>query len=154
MLDSEVYRQAFRDTPQFDLCLCDLAAEDLSRLRDLLPKICRLLKERSRIVVFHYNAAGRRLDEDTFAFTRDLFPIVGRSRITFAGSYFGALIVRWYTGRLASHNLARPVSIIALAGTLAICAPISRLIAELEERRNPRRYPAHCTSMTIEIDLP
>jgi hypothetical protein len=154
MLDSEVYRQAFRDTPQFDLCLCDLAAEDLTKFRDLLPNIRRLLKERSRIVVFHHNAAGRRLDEDTFPFTRDLFPIVGRSRITFAGSYFGALLLRWYTSRLASLNIARPASIIALAGTLAICAPFYRLIAELEERRNPHHFPTHCTSMMIEIDLP
>jgi hypothetical protein len=154
MLTSELYRHAFRDTAKFDLCLCDLAAEDLTKFRDLLPNIRHLLKERSRIVVFHHNAAGRRLDEDTFAFTRSLFPIVGRSRITFAGSYFGALLLRWYTSRLASLNIARPASIIALAGTLAICAPIYRLIAELEERRNPHRFPTHCTSMTIEIDLP
>jgi len=64
------------------------------------------------------------------------------------------LVIRWYKNMLDRHNLASPASVIALAGTLAICAPLSRLIAEFEKRRDPRRYPAHCTSMTIEIDLP
>jgi len=154
MFTSELYRQGFRDRPKFDLCLCDLATEDLGHFHELLPAIRGLLKERSRIVIFHHNLAGRRLDEDTFTFTRGLFPIVGRSRITFSGSYFAALVIRWYKNMLDRHNLARPASVIALAGTLAICAPLSRLIAGFEKRRDPRRYPAHCTSMTIEIDLP
>jgi hypothetical protein len=154
MFKSELYQRLFRSTPKFDLCLCDLAAEDLASFRDLLPGIRGLLKEYSRIVVFHHNLAGRHLDEDTFVLTRGLFPIIGRSRITFAGSYLGALIIRWYTSRLAALNLARPASLVALAGILAICAPISRLVARLEERRNPHRLPAHCTSMTIQIDLP
>jgi len=154
MFKSELYQQLFHNTPKFDLCLCDLAAEELASFRDLLPGIRGLLKQYSRIVVFHHNLAGRHLDEDTFAFTRGLFPIIGRSQVTFAGSYLGALIIRWYASRLAAVNLARPASLVALAGILAICAPISRLVAGLEERRNPRRSPAHCTSMTIQIDLP
>lgn len=154
MLTSEIYRQVFRNASKFDLCLCDLASEDLANFRRLLPSIRPLLKDRSRIVVFHHNLAARTLDEDTFAFTRGLFPLVGRSRISFSGSLVSASIIRWYTSRLARHNLARPASMIALAATLAVCAPLSRLMAKLEEKRNPHLFPAHCTSMTIEMDLP
>jgi hypothetical protein len=154
MLSSETYRQAFRDTPKFDLCLCDLASDDLVTFRELFLDIRPLLKDRARIVVFHHNLAARPLDAETFTFTRGLFPLVGGSRISFSGSLISASLIRWYASRLARHNLARPSSIIALAATLAICAPLSRLVAKLEQRRNPRLFPARCTSMTIEIDLP
>jgi hypothetical protein len=154
MLASELYRQVFRDTPKFDLCLCDFAADDLGSFRDLLAKIRPFMKDRSRIIVFHENLAGRSLDERTFEFTRDLFPLVGRSRISFTGSYIGALIIRRFANRLARHNLARLPSNIAFAVGLAVFAPLARLASRIEERRNPRRLPAHCTSMTIEIDLP
>lgn len=154
MLASELYRQVFRGAPKFDLCLCDLAADDLSQFRDLLGKIRPFMKTRSRIVAFHENMAARSLDERTFEFTRGLFPLVGRSQITFSGSYLGLLAIRWYARRLARHNIARPASTIALAATLAVCGPLARLAAGIEKRRNPSRFPTYCTGMTIGIDLP
>jgi len=154
MLTSELYRQVFRDMPKFGLCLCDLAADDFAQFRDLLEKIRPLMKDHSRVVVFHDNLMGRALDERTFEFTRGLFPLVGRSRISFGGSYVGALAMRWFAKKLARHNLARPASSVALAASLPVWAPLARLAAGIEKRRNARRLPAHCTSMVIEIDLP
>ena len=154
LLASELYRQVFSDATKYNLCLCELAADDLGNFHDLLKKIRSFMKDHSRIIVFHENLARRSLDERCFEFTRGLFPLVGRSRISFAGSCLGALIIRWFTRRLARHNLARLPSNIAFAATLAAFAPLARFASWIEERRNPRRLPAHCTSMTIEIDLP
>jgi hypothetical protein len=154
MLDSEFYQQSLRDRPGFDLCLCDLAADDLVRFRKLLERIQPLLSKRSRIIVFHQNRAGRALDDWTYEFTRRLFPVVGRSQIAFAGSHPGALTTRWYAKGLERHNVSRPWSVVMLAAILAICAPLARLASLIEGRRPPYRMPSRCTSMTIEIDLP
>ena len=154
MLTSELYRQVFRSTPKFDLCLCDLAIDDLANFRDLFGKVRPFLKDHSRIIVFHDNLAGRALDERTFEFTRGLFPLIGGAQISFTGSYMSALIIRWFASRLTQHNLARLGSNLAFAATLAICAPLARFASRIEERQNPRRFRAQCTSMTIEIDLP
>jgi hypothetical protein len=154
MLASELYRQVFRSAPKFDLCVCELAADDLANFRDLFGKVRPFMKSHSRIIVFHDNLAGRSLDERTFEFTRGLFPLIGRSRISFTGSYISAPLIRWFASRLTRHNLARLESNIAFAATLAICAPLARFASRIEERQNPRRFRAHCTSLTIEIDLP
>jgi hypothetical protein len=154
MLTSELYWQVLRSAPKFDLCLCDLAIDDLANFRDLFGKVRPFLKDHSRIIVFHDNLAGRALDERTFEFTRGLFPLIGGARISFTGSYMSALIIRWFASRLTRHNLARLGSNLAFAATLAICAPLARFASRIEERQNPRRFRAHCTSMTIEIDLP
>jgi hypothetical protein len=154
MLDSEFYQQSFRDRPGFDLCLCDLAMDDLVQFRSLFERIRPLLGERSRIIVFHQNRAGRALDDRTHEFARRLFPLVGRSRIAFAGSHPGALSMRWFARSLERHNVSRPSSVVMLAATLAICAPLARLASRIEEARQPRRMPSRCTSMTIDIELP
>jgi hypothetical protein len=154
MLDSEFYQEALRGRAKFDLCLCDLSSDDLAEFRGLLDKLRLLLGERSRVVVFHHNLTGRSLDDRTFEFTRGLFPTVGRSQIAFTGSYPGALSMSWFARSLARHDVSRPMAILALAGTLALCAPLARLACWLEMNRPPQRLPAHCTSMTIEITLP
>ena len=147
MLASELYRQVSCSAAKFDLRLCDLAVDDLVNFRDLLGKVRPFMKDHGRIIVFHDNLAGRSLDEQTFEFTRGLFPLIGRSRISFTGSYIGALIIRGFASRLTRHNLARLESNIAFAATLALCAPLARFASRIEERQNPRRFPAHCTSM-------
>jgi len=112
------------------------------------------MKDHGRIVIFHDNLAGQSLDEWTFEFRRGLFPLIGHSRISFTSSFAGARMIRWFASRLTRHNLARLESNIAFAATLAICAPLARFASRIEERQNPRRFRAHCTSMTIEINLP
>ena len=154
MLDSESYRQNFLNKPRFDLCICDLAVDDLVQFRGLLDRIRPLLSKRSRIVVFHQNRSGRALGDRTPEFARRLFPLFGRSQIAFAGSYPGALSTQWFAKSLERHNISRPLSVIALGATLVICGPLARLASLIEERREPYRMPSRCTSMTIVIDLP
>jgi hypothetical protein len=154
MLESGSYWQVFRGVRKFNFCLCDLAVDDLTGFRNILDKIRPLMDERSRIVVFCPNLAARSLDKRTFAFTRGLFPLIGRSRIRFSGSYIGALTGRWCAVSLARHNIARRASNVAFAATLAVLAPLARLAAWIEERRPQYVLPARCTGMTIEIDLP
>jgi hypothetical protein len=154
MLDSGTYWQNFHGVRRFDFCLCDLALDDLTGFRNMLDKIRTVMNKRSRIVVFFPNLAARPFDERTFAFTRGLFPLVGRSRIRFTGSYIGALTARWCAAALARHNLARAASNVAFAATLAVLAPLARLAVLIEDRRQRHVLPARCTGMTIEIDLP
>jgi hypothetical protein len=115
---------------------------------------CKIARHLGLVLQRAPRAIVSSLDERTFEFTRGLFPLIGRSRISFTGSYVSARMIRWFASRLTRHNLARLESNIAFAATLAICAPLARFASRIEERQNPRRFPAHCTSMTIEIDLP
>ena len=120
MLASGLYRQVFRGPPKFDLCLCDLGVDDLTNFRDLFGKLRPFMKDHRRIIVLHDNLAGRSLDERTFEFTRGLFSLIGRSCISFTGSYVSARIIRWFASRLMRHNLAAFENNIAFAATLAI----------------------------------
>ena len=106
MLASGLYRQVFRGPPKFDLCLCDPGVDDLTNFRDLFGKLRPFMKDHRRIIVLHDNLAGRSLDERTFEFTRGLFSLIGRSCISFTGSYVSARIIRWFASRLMRHNLA------------------------------------------------
>ena len=60
MLASELYRQVFRSPPKFDLCLCDLAVDDLTNFRDLFGKVRPFMKDHSRIIVFTITSPGAR----------------------------------------------------------------------------------------------
>jgi len=154
LLDSEFCQTSLRDRPKFDLCFCDLAADDLVKFRKMFNQIRPLLAANSRIIVAYHNLSGRAIDERTYEFTGGLFPLVGRSQIAFAGSYPGALSVRWFTRALQRHNVTLPTGMVALAMSLAVCAPLAGLGWWLERRRGAQRLPAYCTNMTIVIDLP
>jgi hypothetical protein len=153
LLDSELWRTSLRNRPKFNLCLCDLAADDLVKFCKMLEWIRPLLTEPGRIVMVHH-PFGQAIDQRTYDFTAGLFPLVGRSQIAFAGSYPGALSVRWFTRALQRHNVGVPAGIFSLAAILAVCAPLARLGCWVEQRRKAQVLPVRCTSMTIAIDLP
>ena len=154
LLDSEFTRISLRGGTKFDLCFCDLTADDLGNFRPTLELIRPLLAANASIVVTHRNLGGRPIDERTYEFAGGLFPLFGRSRIAFAGSYPGALSARWFARALERHNAALPKGLVALAATLALCAPLAWLGSGLERRREAQHLPKHCTSMTFVIDLP
>jgi hypothetical protein len=154
LLASQSYCASLRERPKFDLCLCDLAADDLLKFRDMFDRMRPLLAANSRTIVAYHNLSGRKIDQWTYEFTRDLFPLTGRSQIAFAGSFPGAFAVRWFTRALKRCNVGTPTGMLALAAMLAVCAPLAWLAAQLERRREVQRLPAHCTGMTIVIDLP
>jgi hypothetical protein len=154
LLASEFYRASLYNRPKFDLCFCDLAIDDLVKFRGVFDLMRPLMKANGRVVIAHHNLSGRKLDQWTFEFTRGLFPLTGRSQIAFAGSLPGALGVRWFTRALQRCNIGVPIGIITLAAMLAVCAPLAFIASWLERWREPQSLPAHCTSMTIVIDLP
>jgi len=154
LLDSEFTRASLGNGAKFDLCFCDLTADDLGNFGRRLELIRPLLAANGRIVVTHRNVAGRAIDERTYEFASGLFPLFGRSQIAFAGSYPGALSVRWFARALERHNIAVPKGLVALSAMLAVCAPLAWLGARLERRREAQHFPTHCTSMTFVIDLP
>lgn len=154
LIDADFCERSFSGRPKFDLCFCDLAADDLVKFRDVYDLIRPFLASDSRIVVAYHNLSGRAIDQWTYEFTAGLFPLFGRSEIALGGSYPGALSVRWFTRALRRHNVGVPAGLIALAAILAICAPLARLGWWLEQRREAQRLPAHCTNMTLVIDLP
>jgi hypothetical protein len=158
LIDAEFCERSFSSRPKFDLCFCDLGFDDLAKFRNILDQLRPFLALKSRVVIAHHNLSGRArdqaLDQWTYEFTSGLFPLVGRSEIALAGSYPGALSVRWFTRALRRHNVGVPAGLLALAATLALCAPMARLGWWLEQRREVQRLPSRCTNMTIVIDLP
>jgi hypothetical protein len=154
LIDAEFCNRTFCGRPKFDLCYCDLAAEDLIKFREIFELIRPALAADCRIVVAYHNLSGRPIDQWTYEFTMGLFPLCGRSEIALAGSYPGALSVRWFASGLRRHNVGVLAGLLGLAANLAVCAPLARLGWWLEQRRKVQRLPAHCTNMTIVIDLP
>ena len=154
LLESDACQSALRDRTKFDLCFCDLAAEDLVKYRKLFEQTKPFLAMHCRIIIVYCNLSGRTISDWTYQFTEGLFPLIGRSRIFFTGSCPGALSARWFARALQRHNVARPIGMARLAANLAICAPLARLGLWLERRRETECLPARCTSMTLVIDLP
>jgi hypothetical protein len=154
LLASESYCATLRGRPKFDLCLCDLAADDLLKFCEIFDRMRPLLAKNSRTIVSYHNLSERKIDQWTYEFTRGLFPLTGHSQIVFAGSLPGALAVCWFTRALKRCNVGTPMGMLALAVMLAVCAPLAWLAWQLDRRREVQRLPAHCTSMTIVIDLP
>jgi hypothetical protein len=153
MAEKELYFEVLEDDRKFDLCICDLAFDDLLRFRSIFDTIRRHLRDGARVVVFHANGAQVRLDPWTFQFTVKLFPLSGRSIIRFSGSLPGAFALRWFERTLRRYSLSSLKGHVALALTLAICAPFALLANSLEKRRNSNVLPKHCTGFTIEIEL-
>jgi hypothetical protein len=153
MLTSELYRQVFHSAPNLT-GVCATWRSTIWPIFEICSERPVFFESSQPNHSLRDNLAGRALDEWTFEFTRELFPLIGGARISFTGSYMSALLIRWFASRLTRHNLARLGSNLAFAATLAICAPLARFASRIEERQNPHRFRAHCTSMTIEIDLP
>lgn len=154
LIDAEFCERSFYGRPKFDLCFCDLAADDLVKFRGVFDLIRPFLAPNGRVVVVYHNLSGRAIDQWTYEFTLGLFPLFGRSEIAFGGSYPGALSAQWFTRALRRHNVGVPAGLLALAATLALCAPLARLGWWLEQRREVQCLPARCTNITIVIDLP
>jgi hypothetical protein len=151
MVVRKAYPDILRHGRLFDLCFCDLAFDDLELFREMLNEIRPLLQSDARVILFHQNAERRSLDQHVFRFTKYLFPIVGRSRVFFAGSRSGALAARWFDRLLYHVNLSSPRGMMVGALVMAVCALPARLASRRERMRDPRVLPAKCTSMVIEI---
>jgi hypothetical protein len=146
-----LYNGMIAERRRFDLCVLDLSFDDLFDLRILLDHIRPVLAARCRVVVFHHNRTGRLLDEWTSRLARTAFPLIGRSRVAFAGSRPGALAAWLFT-----QSIDRPGSRwsrLLLMATLGLSAPLARLASAIEARRSPQRLPRHCTSLTIDIEF-
>jgi hypothetical protein len=154
LIDADFCERSFSGRLKFDLCFCDLAADDLVKFRGVFDLIRPFLAPNGRVVVVYHNLSGRAIDQWTYEFAAGLFPLFGRSEIALAGSYPGALSVRWFTRALRRHNVGVPAGLLALATTLAVCAPLARLGWWLEQRRDVQHLPSRCTNITIVIDLP
>ena len=133
----ELWRTSLRNRPKFNLCLRHLAADDLVKFRKMLELIRPLLTEPSRIIVVHH-PFGQAIDQWPYNFTIGSFPLVGRSQIVFAGSYLGALSVRWFIRALQGHNVGGPAGILSLAAILAVARHLpgsDRGLSNVEKRK-------------------
>lgn len=137
----------------FDLCFCVLTFEDLTDLREIVDKIRPIMREHGRFIAFHLNRGLRPLNDFTYEFTFKVFPIIGKSKISMTGSLSAAVAMRLFTWTIANRSSSRLSGLLSLAVTLLVCAPLARAAARIEDKKNPRAYPKHCTGMTIEIEL-
>lgn len=138
---------------KFDACLCFLTFDDLMKFRAVADRVRPLVRARGKMILFFHNREIESLDKFTFIFTEALFPLVGKSVVSFTGSRLGALVTRHYSRALAALGVSRRRGGLLYLATLAVCAPLSRVAAAREKKSYPGDYPAYCTSMTVEIEL-
>jgi hypothetical protein len=151
-LVQELSRHLDANDLKFDVCLCCLSFEDLKEFRAIVAKAVLLLRDPGKFLVFHANSSRRDLASHTHEFTKTLFPLIGTSAITFSGSASSANAMRWCS--LATRLASRRGGFIpaGLAAGMSIFLAVTA--AWRESRRLAHVYPPHCTSMTMEIDLP
>jgi hypothetical protein len=151
-LVEKLSQQLNADKPQFDVCLCCLSFEDLKQFRSIVEKTSSLLPDHGKFLVFYFNALGHDMAAHTHEFTKTLFPLTGRSAISFSGSVWSTHAMRWCSAavRLASRRR----TFIPAAMAAAVSVFLAVIAAWRESRRPAQLYPEHCTSMTMEIDLP
>ena len=153
MAERRLYLSTAENEKKFDLCICDLAFDDLLRFRTILDAVRPDLHAGSRIVVFHSNAAGVSLGLWTYQFTQKVFPLTGESEIRFSGSLPGAIVARWFERAVRSQSLSGIKGPLILALTLSLCAPLARFAYWLEGRRRSSKLPKYCTSLTMNVEL-
>ncbi|HKT20570.1 MAG TPA: hypothetical protein VJR47_21125 [Stellaceae bacterium] len=149
----EAYADDLIGDKKFDLIICDLAFSDLVQFRVLMDRIRSLAEYPARVVLFHLNESLRSLDQETFQFTRSVFPLTGRSRACFTGNLPGKWAMQWWRRALQRFDASTLRGLLGLLAALLICAPLARLASSREIKRNPEALPRACTSLTIEIDL-
>lgn len=137
---------------KFDVCLCCLSFEDLKRFRTIVEKAVPLLRDPGKFLVFHANLSRQDLAAHTHEFTKTLFPLIGRSAISFSGSVWSANSMRWC--RFATRLASRRGGSLPAGFAAAISIFLALMAAWRESRHLAHVYPLHCTSMTMEIDLP
>jgi hypothetical protein len=141
---------------EFDLCLCELGAEDLLRLRPLLSQVAARMRPGGKIVAFHLNTAGATLQQLRPPILDCAAGLDMVSRIHLAGS---APSLR--AGKLFNEGLdgmrsrragpaGRGLARLARAALLARRANSGAGEATTERGDNARI----CTSVTVELDVP
>lgn len=137
----------------FDLLFCDFSYEDLFQCREILSAVEPLLAPNGRIVVFYRHERLGPLDDDTFALTKSLFPIIGRSSVKYTGSFLGFHIARGFMRLTSRYDVLNFTSHLILACGLFMIAPVARWALARERKANPEIFPNWCTSLTMEIEL-
>jgi len=152
MVFKDFYSDLLGAHGRFDLCVCDVAPDELMTLRRVLERIRPHLVRGAKIIVFHQTVdapfAGR-----AFELAANGFPLFGQSRVRYSGTWPGALAARWFHGVLHRSSIVRVRGMVIFTLTLLIGAPLARIGLWLERRRDPERLPKHCISMTMEIDV-
>jgi hypothetical protein len=144
-----LYDNILAEAGGFDLCLCDLELDDLLEFTTLLKSLRPWLRAKAKVIVFHRNSARHDLSDLAYRFTKRLFPTAGSSKVMFTGSRFGALALRAFESAVSKG----PPRWYSIGLVLALYAPIARLAAWLEERRDASTTSGSCTSMTMTLDL-
>jgi hypothetical protein len=145
-----LYGGLHRDQGPFDLCLCQLDFDDLFHFAAIVDQVRPWIRKGGKIVLFHFNASFRALDDLILCLSSSAFPLVGTSTISLAGSrvsVFALRPFRWVAAHYRSMRFGR----LLFAAILAVAIPISRLASAIERRRDTRKSPPVCTSITIEI---
>jgi hypothetical protein len=151
-LNMRFHERDFRERGPLNLCICDLNAEDLLRFRAIAAVLKPHLAHGARVVVIHRTAGEFDFDRRTFDLTKQVFPIDGASKITFGGSFAGALATRWFARAVRKYRNTPLSALMVLAPTLAITSPVARLAAWLEDRNDAAVPPGVCTNFVITLD--
>ncbi|HTI85962.1 MAG TPA: hypothetical protein VL966_05100 [Alphaproteobacteria bacterium] len=127
----------------FQVCLMDLAPEELARIPELIAAVRPSLARDARIVVFSY--FGGKAASGALPLSRE----ITSARAVFTGSTPGALAADMFLRTTARYDLGSTKGRLKFMAMMAVAAPLARLAAAME--RYGATPPARCTGVTLEL---
>jgi hypothetical protein len=148
---------AFNQEPQFDLCLCTIAADDIACFAELVVEVAPCMRSGARVVGFYPNLDLLALPAVDARLLRGLYEGPGGVRVHFAGSAESArLLTRFRKVLLSVEQRGRLLGYARIVACLVFLAPRAWLAnrrEELEACSQQAVIPDPCTSLMIEVVL-
>jgi hypothetical protein len=144
-------RDPFFNNAPYDVCVGELALEEISELVRIYEALRPLMKDDGH-VLFKTKKAGNVLDGAELFLSLCDFPDVDVSQINFYGAAFTGMLQTLYEPAM------RPVATRPLERALIICgliilAPIVWLANTWALRRDPSLFFARWTTLTVEFEV-
>jgi hypothetical protein len=133
----------------YDACFCELAPDELARLRGIYARIRPLVSNGGEVVVLVSTRQGGMLTGGDMGLCQEAFPAVDISDIRFFGSAASEMLRRAYL-RASNSFPGRPLYRVLATGCVLIgLAPFVRLANALGSRRDPTFRTSRWTSLAI-----
>jgi len=139
-------------TEEFDLCICEIGADDLLHLQLLVSRLAPCVRAGGSILIFHLNPRFGELSETQALILNDALALDLPARFHFAGSELAARAALGLRFALANLGSQRPAAMVRGALQLARSVMRARRAAQAVPA-DSMRPPEFLTSFVIEVSV-